>query len=739
MFRQLTSSLLALLVLSAGAASAATFFVPTDRQMIQRASAIVVGTVRDSRSRTTAAGGIETVTNVSVEETLKGVVLSASVDIVEPGGALDGRALLIPGVPQFTPDQRVLLFLVRTADNNWVVSELVLGKFRFARDVKGRQVVLRDEDEIVGWNPDFTPHRELRREAGAFLDFIRGEVRHALPQQSYTIDAAPLAAEPAGPRAIAPNSLQTAPNATFTANSYTFIINGSAGGRWNVFPNAVTFFTGTTQEPGAPGGGVTAVQTGIAAWNNDSASNVNYVYGGTDTGGHTAGLSAPDGANTVLFERNLSSYGIAPFSCNSSGYSGTLGIGGITNASGTHVFRGETFATTTEGDVEMNQGIANCTLLLSSGNWNSAVAHELGHTLGFRHADQNRNDNGPCSADPSLECSSSAIMTAVVTSGINATLQSWDQHAVGAVYAGASPPPPSKVRGDFNADGKADIFWRHATLGQDALWLMNGTTHTVAISNTLTDFNWVPVAFGDFNGDGKTDVFWRDNATSQAGVWFMNGATPTVFVYPTTLPPAWEVGAAGDVNGDGKDDVIWRNYQTGQDLIWLMNGTTFTSVAMPDVTDGHWRIYGSGDFNGDGKFDFFWYDPVAGRPGLWLMNGTTRTIVLFDAIPVEWKPVGFGDFNGDGKTDVLWRNTANGANTIWFMNGTTFTSAPVQAMTLDWTLGAVGDYNGDGKADIAWRNYNTGADAIWLMNGYTIATSGVDTLSDLDWKMIGPR
>ena len=31
----------------------------------------------------------------------------------------------------------------------------------------------------------------------------------------------------------------------------------------------------------------------------------------------------------------------------------------------------ETFVTTLEGDVEMNQGIANCSLLFNNGDWNS--------------------------------------------------------------------------------------------------------------------------------------------------------------------------------------------------------------------------------------------------------------------------------------------------------------------------------------------------------------------------------
>ena len=30
--------------------------------------------------------------------------------------------------------------------------------------------------------------------------------------------------------------------------------------------------------------------------------------------------------------------------------------------------------------------------------------------------------------------------------------------------------------GDYNGDGKADILWHHATLGEVWVWLMDGTT-----------------------------------------------------------------------------------------------------------------------------------------------------------------------------------------------------------------------------------------------------------------------
>src|SRR5207237_6543660 len=144
-------------------------------------------------------------------------------------------------------------------------------------------------------------------------------------------------------------------------------------------------------------------------------------------------------------------------SCSGNSYSGVLGLGGISSTSGTNTVNGEMFVTTTEADVEMNKGVANCTVLFNNGDWNSAVTHEVGHTLGFRHSDQNRSSDAACSTDPSLECSSSAIMTAVVTHGINGSLQPWDINAVRAVYgvsaSGAAPTVTSVIPTSGSAGG----------------------------------------------------------------------------------------------------------------------------------------------------------------------------------------------------------------------------------------------------------------------------------------------
>lgn len=525
--------IIAACALLARAVNATTFVVPADRDMVRRAHAIVVGSALSSYTELNASGGIETVTPISIEEVIKGGGFGTVIDVVEPGGEYEGRVTIVAGVPRFAEGKRMLLMLTNTGHDRWAVTELVLGKFTFESDRAGRKLLVRDEAEIVGWDPDLSVHREQHRAADKFLQFVRSEAAGGSPVVDYAVTSAPLQAST--------DSVPLTPTvniAPYTATSYTMTTSGTQGSRWTVFPNPVNWYRGQAGEPGAPGGGDTAINTAFASWNNDCGSNVNYVYAGIDNGTHTQGLHAADGANTILFEQDLSAWGVSPFTCTSNSYGGTLGIGGITSASGTNTVNGEAFLTTQEADVMMNRGIANCTLLFNNNDFNSAVTHEVGHTLSFRHSDQDRASSGACSSDPTLECSSSAIMTASVTPGLNGALQAWDQHAVQAVYPGnvcapgtpppttCTPPQISSVTGSttitagsaaalsVNATGTGPLSyqWYTGTSGGGTA-IPGATGPSLSVSPTVATNYWVKVS----NGCGS-----------------VNSSTVTVSVTPLT-------------------------------------------------------------------------------------------------------------------------------------------------------------------------------------------------------------
>ena len=467
-----------LVFLFSPALSAITWVVPADRFEIDRSSAIITGRVLRSHVE-----GVETVTDVALEEAIKGDP-GYLVQLHVPDGA--------PGAPSFIDGERVLVFLYRRQDGSFAINDLQLGAFHF---VDG--LLLRDESELVGWDPDGQVHVERPRSAERFLDYVRGVVRGQVVSDAYFVS---------NEASTANAKLHAASNATFTATSYTLQYAGGVGSRWNVFPSAVNWNQGNV-ETGALGSGTPQITNAFSTWN---AGGAHYVLAGAAA--NTKGfLDAADGVNNIVFEKNLTSAGIQPFSCTNGG---ALGIGGMHKAgfgAAAHVFRGETFATTLEADVSMNEGIANCTTSqLAPSEFQSVITHELGHTLGFRHSDQNRLVNAPCSTDATLECDSHAIMNHILVSGLNGHLQAWDKTALDALYgsgpaclapsitqqpSGATITSGSSAQLSVSAAGTGPLSyqWYSGASGNTSSPVSGGSSATVLVSPSVSTSYWVRV------------------------------------------------------------------------------------------------------------------------------------------------------------------------------------------------------------------------------------------------------
>lgn len=150
----------------------------------------------------------------------------------------------------------------------------------------------------------------------------------------------------------------------------------------------------------------------------------------------------------------------------------------------------------------------------------------------------------------------------------------------------------SYTLGDFNGDFKTDILWRDTTTGENKIWTMEvlpgiGPLVTETALNTL-DSSW-KANIGDFNGDGRTDIFWHNETTGANTAWLMNGATVSGEAFLSSSTPGTSP-YLGDYNGDGTTDIYWRNQAAGTDTVWLFNqdGTTVVETPVANSLTPEW-------------------------------------------------------------------------------------------------------------------------------------------------------
>ncbi|MGH9456922.1 MAG: hypothetical protein ACRD2J_04705, partial [Thermoanaerobaculia bacterium] len=453
-------------------AGAASYIVPDDADLIRSADAIAIVTVQSSYSYFALNGRILTDYVVRVDETIKGLAGAETITVTQSGGVVGDIAMMTSGQPSFVAGERALLFLRRVGALQYTTESGELGKFSFVRDAEGRELLVRGATlgEIFGWDIAGKRHVERARDAAAFVTYMEAIVRGDSRESSYFANA------------VLP--LDVVANSHVPGNDYVtaFTFNPTQGGRWQAGGLSMQ---GVGDQAAVPDD-ASAVQTAFAAWNNDGGSNISLTYAG---GGASGPYAIDDGQDLILFDQP-----------NSGPLAGsTVGQANIW-AGSPHTFGGEQYYSIVDCDMIIEVG-------LSGSLFEAVVAHEVGHCLGFRHANQ------PNAGQTTTNGGGYALMNSSV-SGTGAVLGDWDRDAASHVY-GAGAPVCTAPSITFHPQSTTINSGSSANL-------------SVSASGTSLTFQWFRGNSGDTSNPvaGATSAsFNTGSLTSTTSFWVRVGQT----------------------------------------------------------------------------------------------------------------------------------------------------------------------------------------------------------------------
>ena len=144
----------------------------------------------------------------------------------------------------------------------------------------------------------------------------------------------------------------------------------------------------------------------------------------------------------------------------------------------------------------------------------------------------------------------------------------WPGNASRSAFTSGTGAVPATVNGlyhlrtsDVNGDGLEDLVWYEPGTGSDFIWhgrssistIGSGYQTTFTLDNSLTPID------GDFNNDGRGDIFWYGPGSEPDSIWW-GQTTMADFVAPhatTQSVSGTYEPTSGDFNGDGYDDIYW--------------------------------------------------------------------------------------------------------------------------------------------------------------------------------------
>lgn len=300
---------------------------------------------------------------------------------------------------------------------------------------------------------------------------------------------------------------------------------------------------------------------------------------------------------------------------------------------------------------------------------------------------------------------------------------------INSQYDFAENASSSGWQGDFNGDGKTDLFvTTENTLNSILLAQDNGFASIPIIpSISLSSLQMV----ADFNGDGRTDLVNGNGSKCNLYLSTGNAFAKSISIEDSIYFPATINASSmwyGDFNGDGKSDIMSKSGT--QSYLSFANGVGFNKYirfGFPSLNGNTGLV---GDFNGDGLADIYVNDSI------YLSNwsqGNGFLAGIYAKTNLDLNSGFFADFNGDGLGDLIGKSGSQ--YYVYYSTGHGL-NPPVKFPSGDITTGNtwLGDYNGDGLTDLLSTSQGYG---IFYATGSTFHYQGIPPLRLSSHKWIG--
>jgi len=295
------------------------------------------------------------------------------------------------------------------------------------------------------------------------------------------------------------------------------------------------------------------------------------------------------------------------------------------------------------------------------------------------------------------------------------------------------------VRGDFDGDGRDDIFWYVPGSGTDFLWSGKGrdTASPVAtpdrfdVSTLSISGTYTPIV-GDFDGDSRDDIFWYGPGSAADSIWYFTGrgtvASKNITISGRYTPTAGNFDTAGPELGQNDDIFFYSATGTGSTLWSGTHTRTFTSrsytispPANARVHPGNWRQTPT-TAGAAVHQDLLFYVPGTGTDLIWTGDGTGAFTPSAVTINGRYNLI-IGEFDsttGPEMTDIFWYAPGTAKDAVWMNNGSGFTSIAQVVNGKSYKPVVLEARTASAQDDILWNN-PIGADFIWRLQGFNRA------------------